>query len=249
MLDICLTLARIDFERSADALFPTLRRKIAGKGKLRELSRLLDKLGDDAGPVLKKLLTYLDGNAKNEMFVWYVSSHGEKLRGTVNRALEKLLSVSAVNVGAVSAEKLPGGQTALLASAVEIDYPALFTSPFVDANLEKLGRESLLLKSAARFAVSVGSRMSPESLEKQGLALLSSEKVRGRLLGVLQEALEKFGLYVEFQGMELRPGCGLPLPADLSDAGDEGLIPDAFEEALLDALAAWLRDAAGRKSG
>ncbi len=240
MLDICLHIAHIDYKRSLAGLYPAVRSRIAAREKLRELDKLLGRLGGDALPVAEMLLDYVSDSAKIDIAVWYINSHGAKLAETVNAALARRLSGSAVRIGSVHAERLFGNRLALLASQVEIDCAALLASPLVERKLDELSGESALLRSAARLALSMGTRMSPDSLEK----LLSSEKVQAKLLDALREALEHTGLYMEFQRMELRQDTATSLPAELPAQEDKGFIPDAFEDALLDALAAWLRDAA-----
>ncbi|MBQ9719173.1 MAG: hypothetical protein IJV64_00590 [Oscillospiraceae bacterium] len=59
----------------------------------------------------------------------------------------------------------------------------------------------------------------------------------------LAEALQKVGLSVAFCDMEVESGNVIALPEQMPDrAKEEGLIPDAFKAALIEALVRWMRE-------
>ena len=244
MVNIRLEIERIDYEKSVEKLLPRIVDSCAQKEKPGELERFVRKLGPDTVPVTKKLLRYLDDEVKDQIIVWLVSAHGEGLTETANEYLAELLPGPAVRLGALLAQDRPGPRLALLAERVRIDYAALLQSPLAASGVEQLGTESGLLKGAAKLALQMGARLSPDALEKQGIALLGSERVKPRLLSAFSEGLEQMGLFVRFRDMALRNDSVIELPAALEQtpAKDEGLIPDAFEEPLTDAVCAWLRD-------
>ena len=89
------------------------------------------------------------------------------------------------------------------------------------------------------FALQMASKASPEALEKQGIALLSSDRVKPKLLSALSGAFSKIGLTAEPGDLSVRPGEG---PAPKSSA--EGGLPEALKSALMDAVIAFLKDKA-----
>ena len=243
MLTIRLEVERIDYENSISHLLPQVVEHCAGRNRPSEIEKFVGKLGSDAVPVVLRLLGYLKDDVKDDILVWLISAHKERLRAEANEYLSQVLHGDIVRIGYFFAQNQPGSRLVLMASDIKIDYEALLESPVVAGSVEQLGERSGFLKGAAKLALQVGSKMSGDSLEKQGAALLGSERVKERLLPALAEALQKVGLSVAFLDMEVESGNVIALPEQMPDrAKEEGLIPDAFEDALIEALVRWMRE-------
>ena len=241
MLSIRLEIGEIDYETCAEALLPPLVGKCAARAAPSELEKFVGKLGPDAVPIARSLLGYLDGDVKDRLVVALLTAHEAGLRGALNGYLAQLLPGPAVKIGCLSALDQPGSRLSLRASQIEVDYAALLDSPLVADGLDHLGGESSLLKSAAKLALQMGTRMPPEKLEKQVISLLGTDKVKSKLLTALADGLSRAGLAVTFRDMIVETTAAIELPESLSGGKDEGVIPDAVEDALMDAIIAWMR--------
>lgn len=233
MLDIRLELARVDHRRCVEVLLPLLVEHCAAKAEPNELDRFLSSLGKDAAPAACALLSDMDVDERDRLVVWLVSAHEERLRNAANRHLAELVSAPIIRIGRFSALDRPGTRLALLASQVEIDYPALLHSPLVEDGIEQIGRENSVLKSAAKLAVQMGMHLSSENLEKQCIALLNSAKVKGRLMTVLQDALRQEGLDITVADMAVERSVANALGALTAEA-----LPSDYARRLTDALRA-----------
>ncbi len=234
MVDIILDIERIDYEKSVEGLLPPVLEWISKDEKLKEADRFLKKLGGDTVPVMKKLLSFLDDDAKDEIIVWLLTRHGDHLRQSADDYLGKIFP-GVFRIGSVTAENKPGSRLLFRAEQVDVTYSALLDSPLVENRIPSQG--SGLLKGAARLL-----NMIPQpQLEKQGIALLNTDKVKAKVIGALTEGFEKAGLFVTIRGMEIVTASeSAGAPAETTEK-KEGLIPDAFEDALFDGVAAWLR--------
>lgn len=234
MLDIRLELARVDHRRCVEVLLPLLVEHCAAKTEPNELDRFLAALGPDAAPAACALLGEMGTDEKDGLVVWLVSAHEERLRNAANRHLAELVNAPIIRIGRLSALDRPGTRLALLASQVQIDYPALLHSPLVEDGIEQIGRENSVLKSAARLAVQMGMHLSSESLEKQCIALLNSAKVKERLMSVMQDALRQEGLDITVADMVVERSAANALDA----SGAAGAIADDYAAKLMGALRA-----------
>ena len=233
MIGISLDIEKIDYDKSVEGLLPPVLGWIAGNEKLKEADRFIKKLGPDAVPAVKKLLGYLDADAKDEIIVWLVSRHAEQLRKTSEEYLGSTFP-GVFQIGSVSAENKPGSRLVFKAERVEVKYAALLDSPLVE---ERVGQGNGLLKGAAKLL----SLIPAAQLEKQGTALLKTEKVQSKILAALTSGFEKAGLYATVRAMDVETAAAETVPDTAEAGGTEGLIPDAFEDALFDGIAAWLR--------
>ena len=239
MLNIRLEIGRIDYHKCVEALLPPLVEHCAAKAQPNELDKFLAKLGKDAAPAACAVLDDMDADARDRMVVWLVTAHEERMRNAANRELASLLGGPLIRIGRLIARDRPGSRLTLLASQVEIDYAALLSSPMVADGVERLGETNSFLKGAAKLALQMGAHMSPENLEKQGVALLNSKKIKEKLKTALAGALRQAGLDVEIEDVVAEATNVIELPEPLH--ADEGLIPDAFEDELMDALVKQLR--------
>ena len=246
MLNIRLEISRIDYRKCVEALLPPLVEHCAAKEHPNELDSFLAKLGPDAAPAACAVLDEMDTDAKDKMVVWLVASHKERMRNAANRHLAELLGGPLIRIGYLIARDRPGSRMTLMASQVAVDYAELLKSPLVTEGVEKLGGENAILKGAAKLAIQMGTHLSPENLEKQGVALLNTRRIKERLMAELAAGLRQAGLDIEVEDMVAESTSVIQLPAALDP--DEGLIPDAFEEELMGALVAQLQKMHGEGS-
>lgn len=236
MLDIRLEIARVNYRNCVEVLLPLLTEHCAAKAQPTELDRFLAGLGADAAPAACALLDEMSVDEKDRLMVFLISAHEERLRNSANRHLSELFGAPVIRIGRFAAADLPGSRLTLLAEQVDIDYGTLVKSPLVGEGIEQIGMENSVLKSAAKFAVQMSTYLSPESLEKQGIRLLNSGKVKGRLMTVLQDAVRQEGVDVTVEDMTVAQS-GMILPGTQPSRPDGGL-PDSFEETWMRALAA-----------
>ena len=232
MLNIQLDVARADYRRCVEVLLPQLVEHCAAKTAPNETDRFLAGLGAEAVPAACALLDEMSADDKDRMVVWLVSAHEERMRNSANRHLAGLFGASIVRIGHFAAVDRPGSRLALLAEQVDIDYAALLRSAAVSEGIERIGSEYGILKSAAKLAVQMGTHLSGESLEKQGLMLLNSARVRQRLMDALQDAVRQAGLDVELESVTAERAAAILLP----QSGAQPL-PSAFEEQMMQRLA------------
>ena len=236
MLNIRLEIENIDYEATIENLLPQLVETVSQKEDQGEINKFLTRLGPDMIPVAKKLLGYLDDTTRVRIAVWLIESNGDQLAELTNRVLAEQMP-GALIIGAFHAEELPGAKLALMAQQVNVDYPALLNSPLLISSIDSLGP----MKAPARLIMQMGSIMPAETLEKQGVTLLRSDLVKPKLLAAISDALRSAGVIMTFRNMTLESSNFIELP-DRKEAKDEGLIPDVFEDALIDAFVALLKD-------
>ena len=232
MLDINLEIGSIDYKRCVEAMLPPLVRHCAEKTAPNTLDFFLAGLGEYAAPAACEMLDGMDADSKDRTVVWLVSAHEERMRNSANSRLAELFGASIVRIGHFAAVDRPGSRLALLAEQVDIDYAALLRSAVVSEGIERIGSEYGILKSAAKLAVQMGTHLSGESLEKQGLMLLNSARVRQRLMDALQDAVRQAGLDVELESVTAERAAAILLP----QSGAQPL-PSAFEEQMMQRLA------------
>ena len=150
----------------------------------------------------------------------------------VNDRLEEMLGGKIVVIGGFTGEDLPGPRMILGATGVKIDYEKLVKSPLLSGNV---------FGNAVKFAVQIAG---PAAIEKQAINILASDLVKPKILSALSDALQKMGLIVTLQNMTIREETGEYQP-DAAE-NDEGYIPDAVEDQLMDAVIAWMKDNGSR---
>ena len=243
MITIRLEIERIDYEKSVEQLLPQVTDRCTKAKEPGELEKFLAKLGPDAVPVAKKLLGYLDQTVKDQIIVWLTDVHREKLVKAANQTLEGLCAGKAICIGDLSAIDRPGPRLAIKASRVSIDYPALLKSPLMESVIDQVGPDGSIKKGAAKIAADLGSHINPENLEKRAVSLLTGERVKTKLLASLSEGLMKSGLIIYFRDLILWTDTDAePRNENRTSYADQGLIPNAFEDPLMDALCAYLKD-------
>ena len=225
MLTIELEIERIDYENSVGNLLPTLVRGDTAGPEAGLAEKLLVRLGKDAVPLSKKLLSYLDVDTRDRLLIWLLQCHQRETLETLNSHLAEALGGNMVMIGGLAAEDLPGTRLKLTALQVSVDYDALLDSPALSG----------VLPGAARLALRL---LSPQALEKQGIGLLGTEPVKTKVLSFLTDGLEQAGLILTLQDMQISGETAIPL----SDGSADAALPPELEDALLDALVAWMKD-------
>lgn len=235
MLCIKMELEKINYHACVKALLPQLVEHCAAKRSPNELDRFLAGLGADAVPAVCSVLDELSDAQKNRVVVWLAATHEERMRNAANRRLAELLGGPMIRAGRLIAAEEPDGRMILEAAQVAVDYAALLKSPFASEGAERLGIDNVLLKGAARLAIQMGSHLPPESLEKYCISLLNSDKIRARLMNMLNEAITQAGLEAVPRSISVEDDSVIQLPAQLSSGAH---IPggDSLEKELTDLL-------------
>ena len=241
MLNIRLEIERIDYERCIEQLLPKVIASCAGKAHPTDAERFLTKLGDDAVPVAKNMLRYLSVDDRDRTVVWIIESNEEKLTEIVNQAAQEF-SPNTVRVGLLQAEDLPGTRLSMRALQVNIDYARLFEIPAIRESVDQMG----LMKGPAKMMMKVGSGMSPEKLEKMGISLLGSDRVKKKVLDAVSEAIGKAGVAITFRDMVLENSDVIQMQGPVGNGGSDRWMPEEIAQPLMDAAAAWLKATVSR---
>ena len=236
-MDIRLEIAQLDHQACVRALLPRLVAHCAAKTQPNELDRFLAQLGPYAASAACALLDDMSADERDRMIVWLVSAHEERMRSSANRRLGALLGENVVRIGRFCALDRPGSRLTMQASDVAVDWQTLLKSPVVDEGIDRLGGENSILKGAAKLVLQMGAHLSGENLERQGILLLNTERVKRRLTEVLQDALRQEGLDVTIEALTVERSGASSLPAQAA----AGTLPSAFEDGFLNALAAQVK--------
>lgn len=216
-MDIRLELTQVDHRKCVAVLLPMLVEHCAAKTQPNELDRFLAGLGKDAADAACAVLDTMSLDEKDKAVVWLVSAHEERMRASANRHLAAYFGAPIIRIGRLLAVDRPGSDLMLRAAQVDIDYPTLLRSPLVTDGVERLSGENSVLKGAAKLVIRLGSHLSGESLEKQGILLLNSAQVKNRLMTVLQDTVRQSGLAVTVKDMAAEPN-GTSAPPVCDDA-------------------------------
>lgn len=241
MLDIRLEIGQINYHRCVEAMLPPLVEHCAEKENPNELDRFLAGLGSDAVPAACVVLDSMNTDEKDKMVIWLIMSHEERLRNATNRHLATFFGGPLVRIGRFIAIDQPGTRMTLLASRVKIDYAALLDSPLVTDGIERIGGDNGILKGAAKMMLSMGRLMSPEGLEKQGLSLLNSRRIKEKLLSAITDGLKQAGLDITLQDLVAETS----MPEQISQTMQAAQIPAGYEQALMDKMTAQVRKMRG----
>ena len=80
MLDIRLEIGQINYRKCIEAMLPPMVEHCAAKEHPGELDSFLAGLGTDAVPAACALLDRMSTDEKDEMVIWLIMSHEERLR-------------------------------------------------------------------------------------------------------------------------------------------------------------------------
>ena len=232
MVNILFEVGYVDYEGSIENLLPHFVEKCKANKEPTELDKFVIKLGPDAVPIAKKIMKYIDQTTRDQLIITLIKPNQDRLIQVVNDRLEEMLGGKIVVIGGFTGEDLPGPRMILGATGVKIDYEKLVKSPLLSGNV---------FGNAVKFAVQIAG---PAAIEKQAINILASDLVKPKILSALSDALQKMGLIVTLQNMTIREETGEYRP-DAAD-NDEGYIPDAVEDQLMDAVIAWMKDNGSR---
>ena len=229
MIRISFEVREINYEKCFESLIPKVTEECRSKEDPTEIDKLIVRLGDDAAAVVNKLMGFLDTDTRDEIIVWLLEKQQDVILDSVNKALQDMLGGDAVVIGTLYALDRPGTKISLHAGKVKTDSKKLAESPALT------GISGGLAKLALKIT-------DPETVEKEVIGLLSADYVKTRLISVLSDSLSKAGLHISLSDVTVRKDSGremIPLMTDPEK--DEGLLPDAIEDKIIDALAAWLK--------
>lgn len=229
MIKISFEVREINYEKCFESLIPKVTEECRSKEDPTEIDKLIVRLGDDAAAVVNKLMGFLDTDTRDEIIVWLLEKQQDVILDSVNKALQDMLGGDAVVIGTLYALDRPGTKISLHAGKVKTDSKKLAESPALT------GISGGLAKLALKIT-------DPETVEKEVIGLLSADYVKTRLISVLSDSLSKAGLHISLSDVTVRKDSGremIPLMTDPEK--DEGLLPDAIEDKIIDALAAWLK--------
>ena len=227
MLKIRLDIEKIDYEKCLETLLTQMVNDSRTKTRLTELDKLLIQLGDVAVPVTNKLLGYLDPDVRDQILVWLLDEYQDQIITEANSYLEKMFPGNAIVIGGLSAEDFPGPRITFSATQVRINFEQLISSTaFSDTNLG----------GAAKFALHMAG---PETIEKQGINILSSGMIRPRFVSIISDSLHKAGLNITLRDIELKQDSPDQPPRPVPEY--DGILPDSIEDPIIESIAAWLK--------
>ena len=229
MLDIRLEIGRINYRKCIEAMLPPLVEHCAAKEHPGELDSFLAGLGSDAVPAACALLDRMSTDEKDRMVIWLIMSHEQRLRNAANRHLAAYLGGELVRIGRFIALDQPGSGMTLLASQVDIDYAGLLDCPLVTEGVEHISGDNGVLKGAAKMMLSMGRLMSPAGLEKQGLTLLGTRRIKEKMMSAISDGLQQAGLDIELADMTAQISTG----AQMDETTGAAVIPADYERKLM----------------
>lgn len=230
MIRISFDVQEINYEKSFEVLIRQLVEECRAKSKPAELEKLIVRLGDDTVPVVEKLLGFLDTDTRDQIIVWLLEAQQDMIVGSLNEALRNVLGGDAIVIGALYAQDMPGTKISLHAVQVKTDSKQLIESPALTG----------IAGGAAKLAFRIAES---ETIERQAIKLLSSDLVKPRLISMLADSLNEAGLHLTLGDVVIAEDSGNEKLPRLTDADkDEGMIPDAIEDKIIDAFAAWLKE-------
>jgi hypothetical protein len=229
VIKISFEVREINYEKCFESLIPKVTEECRSKEDPTEIDKLIVRLGDDAAAVVNKLMGFLDTDTRDEIIVWLLEKQQDMILDSVNKALQDMLGGDAVVIGTLYALDRPGTKISLHAGKVKTDSKKLAESPALT------GISGGLAKLALKIT-------DPETVEKEVIGLLSADYVKTRLISVLSDSLSKAGLHISLSDVTVRKDSGREMIPRMTDPEkDEGLLPDAIEDKIIDALAAWLK--------
>ena len=132
-------------------------------------------------------------------------------------------------LGVVYVEDQPGTKLRLHAGQVRTDSTQLVDSPVLTGIVGGVAKLALMFSN-------------PETVEKDVIKLLSSDYVKSKLISALSDSLNKAGLDITLSDVVVSADNGEgKIPRITDPDKDEGLLPDAIEDKIIDALVAWLK--------
>ena len=229
MLKIRVEVQEINYEKCFENLIPQLTKEFRENKNPAELDKLIIRLGDDLVPVVNKLVGFLDTDTRDQIIVWMVEKMEDTIVSSVNKALHDYLGVDAIIIGTIYVQDRPGPKITLHAGRVRTDSTQLTDSPALTG----------IIGGVAKFAFMFSD---PGAVEKDAIKLLSSDYVKPKIISTLTDGLHKAGLQITISDLVISEDKGEDkIPRMTDPEKDEGLLPDAIEDKIIDALVGWLK--------
>ena len=176
-----------------------------------------------------KLVSFLDTDTRDQIIVWMVEKMQDTIVSSVNKALHDYLGGDAIMIGTIYVEDSPGPKITLHAVQVKTDSSQLTDSPALTGIIGGVAKLAFLFSD-------------PAAIEKDVIKLLSSDYVKPKIISTLSDGLRKAGLHLTLSDIVVREDTGKDKIPHMTDPEkDEGLLPDAIEDKIIDALAGWLK--------
>ena len=229
MLKISFEVREINYEKCFESLIPKLTEKSRTAENPTEIDKLIRSLGDDIVPVVNKLIGFLDTDTRDQIVIWLLEMQQDTIVEYANKALHDMLGGDAIVIGVLYGQDRPGTKISLQAGKVKTDIKQLSESPALTGFTGGLAK--LVLKMT-----------DTETLEKEVISLLSADYVKTKLIAALSDGLRKAGLHISISDVAVREDSGREMIPRITDPDkDEGLLPDAIEDKMIEALAGWLK--------
>ncbi len=229
MIRISFEVQEINYEKCFENLIPQLTKDIKSTTAPAELEKLIIRLGDDLVPVVNKLVGYLDTDTRDQIIVWMVEKLQDTIVDSVNKALHDFLGSDAIMIGIIYVEDRPGPKITLHAAQVKTDSSQLTDSPALTGIIGGVAKLAFLFSD-------------PRAVEKDVVKLLSSDYVKPKIISTLSDGLRKAGLHLTLSDIVVREDTGKDkIPHMIDPEKDEGLLPDAIEDKIIDAIVGWLK--------
>lgn len=239
MLTATIQIKNIDYEATFRHIYPAISEKVMEWNTKNMIIRLFQQLGDASLPVLISLLYQLSESTKNELLVRILNSYAPVLREKINEEFKKDDWGKCFNIGSLSVDRQTVEQRdyiILTVSHVEVDYHALLNHDKVSNALNGyLGRFSHIAKSAANLAAT----LAPDTLERTGLDHLWGEENKRRLINLIKNALNKYGLEMELEDIQLIQDE--KMGDDSIEVKQPLILTEEMEADIISALANYLR--------
>lgn len=229
MINISFVVQKINYEKCFENLIRQLVEECRSNTDPTEIDKLVARLGDDTVPVVEKLLGFLDTDTRDDIIVWILEKQHDVIVNSANKALHDMLGGDAVVIGTIYAKNHPGTKISLHAGRVKTDSKQLIDSPVLTGITGGVAKLAFMLSDA-------------ETIEKEGIKLLSSDFVKPKLISTLSDSLLKAGVYITISDIVVKEDSGKEKITRMTDPEkDEGLLPDVIEDKIIDALVAWLK--------
>lgn len=239
MLTTTIEIKNINHETTFRNIYPAISGKVMEWKTKNLIIRLLQQLGDASLPILISLLYQLPESTKNELLVRVLNSYAPVLKDKLNEELKEDEWGKCFRVGSLSVDRQTVEQQDSIIFSIrhiEVDYHALLNHNRVSNALNKhLGMFLPLAKPVANLAVAIA----PNTLERKGLEYLWDEESKLRLIDLIKNALNKYGVEIELDDMQLMQDE--KIIEDIIEVKQPLILTDEMETDIIAALANYLR--------
>ena len=264
MIGAQIKIADIDYQKTFQNVFP----KALGKWKEMKnpnlMIRFLQKMGDASMTAALGILELLSEEDKGALLCEISNLYGQEIRIMLNHYLARDDLGKNIRVGELMMQQ-DGGKMILSVRDVEIDYNRLLQNESVQdkignlagqvaARLSGNSRLKQLAADGANLAARAAVRLAPDEVEKKAITVIRKENYRSRLLEIAQQVLENKGIYLTLADIALLRETGVvDIEGEVDTEGNRNKIaaecssrfPKELEEALLDAVSAYLKQMLG----